>query len=253
MPASMQSRIRNRLLAAVPAEIFAPLASQLTRVDLPVKQLLVEEFRPVTHVHFIETGLASMVTRSRDGEQEIEVGHIGPEGMTGFCVLHGVDRTPHRTFMQTRGSAFSLPVPALLDAVAESEPLRTLLLRYIHCYEVQLAHSALANGRYNINERLARWLLMSQDRLESDDLPLTHEFLALMLGVRRSGVTNEIHVLEGAHLIKATRGRIHILDRAGLEAIASGCYGIPEEEYERLIEMPASRSRSTWGSRPLGL
>ncbi len=89
---------------------------------------------------------------------------------------------------------------------------------------------------------------MSQDRLESDDLPLTHEFLSLMLGVRRSGVTNEIHVLEGAHLIKATRGRIHILDRSGLEEIAAGCYGIPEEEYERLISAPASRMSAA--SRP---
>lgn len=249
MLASMQSRVRNRLLAAAPAESFARLAPHLHLIDLSVRQLLVEERVPVHDVHFLEAGLASMVAKSRDGAEEIEVGHIGPEGMTGFYILHGVDHTPHRTFMQTGGAALRMPASVLMDITAQDEALRQLLLRYVHCYEVQLSHSALANGRYNINERLARWLLMSQDRLESDDLPLTHEFLSLMLGVRRSGVTNEIHVLEGAHLIKATRGRIHILDRRGLEEIAAGCYGIPEEEYERLIHAPATRMGSTSTTR----
>lgn len=243
MPASLQSRVRNRLLAAAPVESFARLAPHLEHVDLAVRQLLVADGSPITHAHFLEAGLASMVATSRDGREEIEVGHIGPEGMTGFFVLHGVDQSPHRTFMQTSGAALSIPVAVLMEIVDEDPELRALLLRYIHCYEIQLSHSTLANGRYNINERLARWLLMSQDRLDSDDLPLTHEFLALMLGVRRSGITNEIHILEGAHLIKATRGRIHILDRKGLEAVAGGCYGIPEEEYERLIQPPASRKR----------
>lgn len=241
MLASMQSSVRNRLLAAAPAESFVRLAPHLQPVDLPVRRLLVEEQAPVRDVHFIESGLASMVAASRDGVERIEVGHIGPEGMTGFSVLHGVDHSPHRTFMQTNGAALRISANILKEIAVQDDALRQLLLRYIHCYEVQLSHSALANGRYNINERLARWLLMSQDRLESDDLPLTHEFLALMLGVRRSGVTNEIHVLEGAHLIRATRGRIQILDRGGLETIAAGCYGIPEEEYDRLIPGPATR------------
>ncbi|SFF53163.1 cAMP-binding domain of CRP or a regulatory subunit of cAMP-dependent protein kinases [Aureimonas phyllosphaerae] len=236
-----QSRIRNRLLSVVGAETYARIAPHLTPVELSVRELLVEPQAEILEVHFLEAGLASMVATSRDGKEEIEVGHIGPEGMTGFCLLHGVGQTPHRTFMQTAGASLRISAHALLVLVAEDEALRQLLLRYIHCYEVQLSHSALANGRYNINERLARWLLMSQDRLETDDLPLTHEFLALMLGVRRSGVTNEIHVLEGARLIKARRGRIHILDRMGLEAIAAGCYGIPEEEYRRLIQAPAER------------
>lgn len=233
-----QSSVRNRLLTAVSGETFARLAPHFATVELPVRQLLVEQRTPIRDVYFLEAGLASMVATSRDGAEEIEVGHIGPEGMTGFCVLHGVDHTPHRTFMQTAGAALRMPAEALLGVVAEDDALRQLLLRYVHCYEVQLSHSALANGRYNINERLARWLLMSQDRLHSDDLPLTHEFLSLMLGVRRSGVTNEIHVLEGARLIRATRGHIHILDREGLKSIAAGCYGIPEEEYARLIGEP---------------
>ncbi|RIY03247.1 Crp/Fnr family transcriptional regulator [Aureimonas flava] len=239
MPTDMQSRVRNRLLAAIPAESFACLAPHLTSVELSARQLLVEDRVPLRDVHFLESGLASMVATSRHGAEEIEVGHIGREGMTGFHVLHGVDHTPHRTFMQTGGAALRTPAAVLTKIAASDEPLRRILLRYVHCYEIQLSYSALANGRYNINERLARWLLMSQDRLGSDSLPLTHEFLSLMLGVRRSGVTNEVHVLEGARLIKATRGRIHILDRRGLEKIAAGCYGIPEDEYERLIGAPS--------------
>ncbi|WP_279483020.1 Crp/Fnr family transcriptional regulator [Aureimonas sp. SK2] len=244
MAARVQSSVRNRLLAVATAESFARLSPHLEFIELPVRAVLVHENVALEHVYFLESGLASMVATSRDGMQEIEVGHVGPEGMTGFYVLHGVDHTPHRTFMQTVGAAWRIPASLLVRIAQQDEALRNLLLRYIHCYELQLSHSALANGRYNINERLARWLLMSHDRLESDDLPLTHEFLSLMLGVRRSGVTNEIHVLEGAHLIRATRGRIHILDRRGLEEIAAGCYGIPEDEYERLILAPASRVRA---------
>ncbi len=146
MSARMQSRVRNRLLSAAPADSFARLAPHLKYVDLPVRQLLVEERVPVSKVHFLEAGLASMVAASRDGSEEIEVGHIGPEGMTGFHVLHGVDHTPHRTFMQTSGAAYCLPVQILTKVVGEDEALRQILLRYVHCYEIQLSHSALANG-----------------------------------------------------------------------------------------------------------
>ena len=244
MPPSLSTAPRNLLLSVLPRESFARLEPHLEPVDLAVKTLLVEERAATPYVHFLESGLASMVARSHPDGEEIEVGHIGREGMAGFHLAHGVDTTPHRTFMQVGGQALRLSGEVLTRALAEDEALRSLLLRYIHTYEVQLSQSALANGRYNINERLARWLLMSQDRLESDDLPLTHEFLALMLGVRRSGVTNEIHILEGVGLIKATRARIQILNRAGLEDLAGGCYGVPEGEYDRLIGVSLARSAS---------
>jgi CRP-like cAMP-binding protein len=124
--------------------------------------------------------------------------------------------------------------------------LLEMLLRYNHYAALQLANSALANARYSINERLSRWLLMVHDRLLRDDLPLTHEFLALMLGVRRSGITNELHVLEGIHAIRATRGNVRILDREKLETIAAGSYGTLEMIYEDLFRKPlsgTSRSR----------
>jgi CRP-like cAMP-binding protein len=149
----------------------------------------------------LECGLALLVAVASDGET-VEAGHIGYEGVAGAHVLLKVSETPNKTFMQVAGNRISVPVPAILSVIEEVPAAGDLLLRYVHCGELQLAHSALANARYNMPARLARWLLMCHDRLQDDDLPLTHEFLALMLGVRRSGVTNEIDVIEGVHAIK---------------------------------------------------
>ena len=182
----------------------------------------------------MEDGLASVVAMGTDGER-IEVGHIGREGMTGQSVVLGVDRSPEQTFIQVAGSALRMPVGSLRDAMKASPLLHGLLLRFVQTTIVQVAHSALANGRYTIQERLARWLLMCHDRLDGDYLLLTHEFLSLMLGVRRSGVTEALQVLEGVAVVKTARGRIMLLDRDRLEEIAGACYGVPEREYQRLI------------------
>ena len=234
MPAAEQSSLRNHLLRRLSPRVFAALQPLLHPVDLALRDVLVEPDRPTSDVFFLEGGLASLVASSIDGEQ-VEVGHVGREGMTGTHLLLGTDRTPNMAFMQVGGRALRLSAADLLRSVDAEPMLRDLLLRYIHSYEIQLSHSVLANGRYSINERLARWLLMCHDRNGGDDLFLTHEFLSLMLGVRRSGVTNELHVIEGIGAIKATRGHIRVLDRARLEEIAGGCYGLPEREYERLI------------------
>jgi CRP-like cAMP-binding protein len=228
-----QGRVKNRLLRLLPDEAFRLLAPHLEPIDLPVKRSLVRAREPIEHVCFIENGLASMVAESSDGKS-IEIRHIGYEGVAGYPVVLGVDRTPNRTFMQVSGAGIRIATDDFLP-VLENHAARQLLLRYVHTCELQLAHSALAAAKYNMHQRLARWLLMCHDRLDGNDLPLTHEFLALMLGVRRSGVTDELHVLEGLHAIKATRGNVHILDRSMLIEIAGGCYGVPEEEYERLI------------------
>lgn len=200
----------------------------MQRVELPLRFDLVMPGVATDLVYFPERGLASLVAINTDNKS-VEVGHIGFEGMTGSHVLLKVGQTPNKAFMQVEGSGISVPVAALLSVAGQWPAANDLLLRYAHCCELQLAHSALANARYTMPERLARWLLMCHDRLRDDDLSLTHEFLSLMLGVRRSGVTNEIHVLEGVHAIKATRGNIRILDRQKLEEIAGGSYGIPED------------------------
>ncbi|WP_062017980.1 Crp/Fnr family transcriptional regulator [Aureimonas sp. AU4] len=232
----MTEPIRNRLLAALSHTGRNALMSQAEIIDLPVRTTLVEPNVPTTHVFFLESGLASVVATSRDGAEQIEVGHLGLEGLSGLHLLLGTDRTPNHTFMQVAGSGLRVPSEHLLELLSADEKIRIHFLRFVQSYQIQLAHSALANGRYTIPQRLARWLLMCHDRLRTDDMRLTHEFLALMLGVRRSGVTNEIHILEGEHAIRANRASIRVLDRQKLIDIADGCYGVPEEEYARLIE-----------------
>jgi hypothetical protein len=178
-----------------------------------------------------------MVATSSDHEA-IEIGHIGREGASGMHVMLAVPVTPGRTFMQVAGSGIRIPTKIFTDATASDPETRDFFLRYLHTTVLQLAHSALANPRYNMQERLARWLLMCHDRLEGDNLAVTHEFLALMLGVRRSSVTDHLHLLEARHAIRATRGNVHVLSRDLLIDIAGGCYGVPEREYEKVLGLP---------------
>jgi CRP-like cAMP-binding protein len=242
MAIPLQSTVRNLLLKALPAESFARLSPHMTKADLPLRRVLVEADLPTTRVCFVESGLASVVATSPDDETA-EVGHVGREGVSAWHLILGTDRTPHRTFMQAAGSGIFVPASVFLSSLDADVKMRSLFLRYVHSCEVQLAHSALANARYVMHRRLARWLLMCHDRLDGDDLALTHEFLAVMLGVRRAGVTGEIHVLEEMGAIKSMRANVRVLDRAKLEEIAGGCYGLPEREYERLIGCPIRRSR----------
>lgn len=237
MPSFTQASVRNRLLKALPEAVFNRLEPDMELVDLPTKHVLVAADEVTSHVCFLESGLASKVALSSDDES-IEIGHIGREGVSAAHIMLMADKTPNTTFMQAPGSGILVPVSKFMPVFEADSQTRHFFLRYIQASQLQLAHSALANARYSMHERLARWLLMSHDRIDGDDLPLTHEFLSLMLGVRRSGVTNELHIIEGLRAIKATRGNVRVLDRAKLEEIAGGCYGIPEREYERLLGLP---------------
>ncbi len=232
-----KSAVRNLLLRAMSPDDFARLKPHLEPVTLSLKQVLVEANQPIEHVYFIEEGLASVVAISPDNER-LEVGHIGREGMTGEPVILSVNQTPLQTFIQVAGSGLRMRAQDLSVVMEASPSLKALLLRWVQALMIQTAQSTLANGRYTIQERLARWLLMCHDRLDRDDLPLTHEFLSLMLGVRRSGVTEALHVLEGIQVVKTGRGRIHLLDRERLEDIAGACYGLSEVEYAKLIGLP---------------
>jgi CRP-like cAMP-binding protein len=235
-----QQSVRNRLLRVLPAESFERLRPHLEHVEIPLRTVLVVARKVTEYACFIERGLGSVVATNADAE-EGEVGHIGWDGMTGSHVVLGADRTPKRTFMQVAGTGFRIRVPAL-HAVMEADPaLRRLLLLQAHCAELQLAHTALANARYDMNARLARWLLMSHDRLQDDNMRLTHAFLSLMLGVRRSGVTNALHILEGANAITSTRANVFVKSRLLLEEAAGACYGEPEQEYERLLGISPRR------------
>jgi CRP-like cAMP-binding protein len=231
---SQASFSRNRLLSALPEQEFEELRPKLRRVDLALRQVLEEPNEPIRHVYFPDPSVSSVIAITPQNER-LEVGLFGSEGMSGLAVLNGTDSSPHQTFIQVPGQAIRIEADDLRAALGKSPSLLRLLFLYSQAQTVQIAYTALANGRFTIDERLARWLLMCHDRIDGQEFPITHEFLALMLGIRRAGVTNALQTLETSGVIKAGRGRIEILDRDELRAGAGDCYGVPEAEYERLI------------------
>ncbi|TDK37611.1 Crp/Fnr family transcriptional regulator [Rhizobium deserti] len=224
---------KNKILGLLSAQDCEIISPYLERTELKRDQVLFEPLEPIEYVYFFEGGLSSEIVVNPDGNG-VEVGCIGFEGFAGVPVVLGLTSTPHKSFMQAAGQALRIRPDDLRRAMATSPSLTSLLLRYAHVFMVQVAATALMNGRYHIEQRLARWLLMCDDRL-GVELPLTHEFLALMLGVRRPSVTDSLHVLEGQQLITATRGRITIRNRRRLEEAAGEAYGMSEREYRRIL------------------
>ena len=196
---------------------------------------------PIKHVYFPESGIASIVAESPQNRQ-IEVGLIGREGMTGVNIVLGDDRSPHSTYVQSAGQGHRVSAEDLRRAMQRSASLRDGLLLFAQTLMIQMTYTALVNRQAKVAERLARWLLMAQDRLDGNELPLTHEFLAVMLSVRRAGVTTALNLLQGQGLVEAKRGIVIVRNRAGLQAIAAGLYGIPEVHYRRLIGGRAKHS-----------
>jgi CRP-like cAMP-binding protein len=229
----LRAKHANRLLADMDPEDLARIEPHLRHVDLPVTTDLEKAGQKVEYLYFLERGIASVVASNAKGRQ-IEIGLIGREGVTGFPILLGDSVSSHSTYMQIGGAGHKVPASVISDALKYSPRLREQLARFAHTLMIQTAHTALANGRANILERLSRWILMAHDRVEGNVLPITHVFLSLMLGVRRAGVTLALHELEGRKLIRATRGQITVLDRAGIEQMTNGFYGQPELEYARL-------------------
>ena len=218
----------NKLLARLSRADLRLLEPCLKAVELPVRMELQGRNKRVTQVYFLDSGVASIVA---NGEQAIEVGMIGREGMTGVTVpLGDRDRFPHEINMQIAGRGRRVSAACLREAIAESATLHQVLLRSAHAFLTQTTQTALANGRSKIEERLARWLLMAQDRIDGDELALTHEFLAVMLGVRRSGVTAALQELERRGLIVHRYSRITIMDREGLEESSNGSYTRPNHD-----------------------
>ena len=228
---------RNHLLRTLPRQDLAVLASAASPVRLTVGQIIESAGGPITEVVFPETGFVSVVARGRQ-QRRIEAGFIGFEGMTGTALVLGDDRSPHESFVQVGGSGHAIAAQDLRDIMRSHPQVRELFLRYVLAFMVQTQNTILANGRARIEERLARWLLMAHDRMERPEIPLTHELLSIMLGVRRPGVTDALHRLEGYRTIRARRGVITILDRERLMEIAEASYGPPEAEYARLLGDP---------------
>jgi CRP-like cAMP-binding protein len=213
----------NHILSRLSAADLALLEPHLKPVDLPVYRPLEDRDKRIDHVYFIEVGFASVVANG-SGKPSIEVGIIGREGMTGLAIVMGQQQAPHDIYVQAAGKGQQIRATKLREADERSNTLHRAMLQYAHAYLLQTTATALANGRSKIEERLARWLLMADDRIDGDQLPLTQEFLSLMLGVRRSGVTTALQALERKRLIARKRGNILILNRKGLEKKSNGTY-----------------------------
>ncbi|MEZ2328950.1 Crp/Fnr family transcriptional regulator [Mesorhizobium sp. RCC_202] len=230
----MNQRPANLLLKQLSSDDFESLKPHLEEVFLELHSSLEKAGQPIKYVYFLNSGLASVVGYKAPAV-DAEVGMIGLEGMTGSALLMGDDRASHDCFIQMTSNAYRVEADMFTNALRQSETLKSFLLRYVHALHVQTMHTALVNARSKTNERLARWLLMCDDRAIGERLFITHEFLAVMLGVRRPGVTVALQELEGQGLIGSMRGQVLIRDRAGLVKLANGAYGPPEAQYRRLI------------------
>lgn len=232
MPAHVFKNMLLQSLGSSAAEEFAPF---LVRVALRPRVVIERAGERVTHIYFPESGVVSTVVKGADG-RSAEAGITGYEGVTGTSTLLGDDRSPSECIVQLAGEAYRVDAEDYLKFLDCHPDFRTLLLRYVHTVFIQTSQSTLATAKSRLEERLSRWLLMVHDRAGGPRLELTHEFMALMLGTRRAGVTMALHQLEGKALVKSTRGAVIILDRHGLEEMAGQFYGVAEAEYSRIMK-----------------
>jgi len=224
--------IENRLLAALPREEIKRLVPYLEFVPLALGQVLHEANEPIKHVYFPINSVVSLISTLKDGTM-VELGMIGVEGMVGISVLLETDKPFCQAMVQTGDGAMRLKVARLLEELERNGKLRSLLLRYTNLFMAQLAETSVCHRLHNLKERFACWLLMVQDRMQREELFLTHDFISQMLGVRRPGVTDTAISLQKAGLISYSRGHVKILDRRGLEEIA--CEHYERVDYSKLL------------------
>jgi CRP-like cAMP-binding protein len=224
----------NWLLAALPEASYRRIVEQSETVDLDYRQVMFEADQPIDYAHFPQAGCLSMVTVMDDGNA-VEVGTIGHEGMSGISLVNSIESVPTRCIVQVEGSAKRIPRKAFLAELRSNADLVDVMRRYSQVWIDQIGRYGSCNAVHSIDERCARWLVMTHDRIDSDVLPLTQDFLAIMLGVRRPSVTLAASALQQAGLIEYTRGRITVVDRTGLEAAACECYRAGQATYERLL------------------
>ena len=235
MPDTEKTAIVNRIVAALPEHERTIVEAKLEKLDLPVRFMLYELGKPIEYVYFIATGVGSLMTPMKDGPS-VELATVGSEGMVGMPLfLGGETTTTSRAFMQVNGWGFRMRARDFQDVLGQCPELNKLLLRYAQALMTQMAQNAACNRTHGVEERCARWLLMTRERVQGDTFELTQEFIAQMLGVRRPTVSIAAGILAQAGLISYVRGRITILDRDGLEEAACECYQIIRNEFERLV------------------
>ena len=224
----------NRLLGLLSLEDYKRLHPHLRRIPLEYRQSLYRANKRVGMVYFIETGVGSLVNTMANG-QAAEVGTIGNEGLVGLPLVFGDDRAPTSVYVQVPGAGLRMKATLFERELARSASMRTVMLHYAHAFFNQVAQSAACNRFHSLEQRCCRWLLMTHDRMDSDEFLLTQEFLAMMLGVRRAGVTAAAGALQRAGLITYKRGNIAIVDRPGLIRRSCECYQVSKKEFDRLL------------------
>ncbi|AKJ28608.1 Crp/Fnr family transcriptional regulator [Caldimonas brevitalea] len=225
---------QNQLLAVLPREAWERLRPHLEVVELGLGQVLYEPGRTMSHVYFPHTAIVSLLYVLEDGACA-EIAVVGYEGLVGVALFMGGDSTPSRAVVQSAGQAVRLPARVLREEFDAAGAVMHLLLRYTQALITQMAQTAVCNRHHTLEQQLCRWLLLSLDRLHGNELVMTQELIANMLGVRREGVTQAAGRLQHAGLIRYSRGHITVLDRAGLEAQVCECYGVVKQECDRLL------------------
>jgi CRP-like cAMP-binding protein len=237
-PSSLKTRSadrrNNHLLGALPDAEWQRWSSSLQSVDMPLGQVLYESGTTLTHVYFPTTSIVSLLYVMENGSSA-EIAVVGNEGIVGISLFMGGGSTPSRAVVQSAGAGLRLDAKVLKDEFNQNGPVLHLLLRYTQALITQMAQTAVCNRHHSLDQQLCRWLLLSLDRLQGDELVMTQELIANMLGVRREGVTEAALNLQRTGLIKYTRGRISVLNRAGLENRTCECYAVVKKEYDRLL------------------
>jgi len=231
---------QNGLLAALPKTAADQWLLQLQPVDMPLGKVLYEPGSKLSHVYFPTTSIVSLLYVMEDGASA-EIAVVGHEGIVGIAMFMGGNSTPSRAVVQSAGGGFRLKSDLLMQEFNRAGPVLHLLLRYTQALITQMAQTAVCNRHHSLDQQLCRWLLLSLDRLHSNELVMTQELIANMLGVRREGVTEAAGHLHKAGLIQYQRGHITVLDRARLEQRVCECYGVVKKEYDRLL--PAATAR----------
>ena len=234
MPLISHDPIRNCLLAKLPSAEYERILPHLKPVILKLGEVIYESGGQMSHIYFPTTSIISLLYLMENGTSA-EIGVVGKEGIVGVALFMGGDTVPNRAVVQSAGVVFKMKAQALQIEFARSGMFQRLLLRYTQALLSQISQTAVCNRLHSVEQHLCRWLLLSHDRLESDELIMTQELIANMLGVRREGVTLAACHLQDNGLISYVRGHIKILDRAGLEAAVCECYKVVKDEYERLL------------------
>ena len=226
--------LNNQLLAALPAAEWQRWRTHLEAVEMPLGQVLYEPGATLTHVYFPTTAIVSLLYVMENGASA-EIAVVGNEGIVGISLFMGGESTPSRAVVQSAGQGFCMTAEAMKNEFDRAGPVLHLLLRYTQALITQMAQTAVCNRHHSLDQQLCRWLLLSLDRLRGSELIMTQELIANMLGVRREGVTEGAMKLQHAGLISYSRGRIKVLDRAGLERRTCECYAVVKKEYDRLL------------------